>query len=156
MRAGFRSFLQQHFYQILKCKDNFFTSRSYQYEVTHVRFHNTYTDEKASTFLRKGQQQDNVQEQSKKNHADVKKFMLSLGLSNYKKLSHFNDQVYSTIRVPTQVNTNHHESDTSQHESNTRQHESDTSQHESARVRHESARVQNRSQIRFFSKFKSN
>ena len=52
-------------------------SRSYQYEVTHVRFHNTYTDEKASTFLRKGQQQNNVQEQSKKNHADVKKFMLS-------------------------------------------------------------------------------
>ena len=141
MRAGFRAFLQQHFYQTLKCKDNFFTSRSYQYEVTHVRFHNTYTDEKASTFLRKGQQQDNVQEQSKKNHADVKTFMLSLVRSNYKKLSHFNDKVYCTTRVPTQVNTTQHESSRVRHEStrdntsptrvNTNQHESDTSQYES-------------------------
>ena len=34
------------------------------------------------------------------------------------------DQVYSDTRVPTQVNTNQHESDTNQHESNTSQHES--------------------------------
>ena len=45
-----------------------------------------------------------------------------------------NDKVYSNTRVPTQVNTNQHESDTSQHESNTSQQESDTSQHESTRV----------------------
>ena len=44
------------------------------------------------------------------------------------------DQVYSDTRVPTQVNTNQHESDTNQHESN-------TSQHESTRVWHESTRV---------------
>ena len=37
------------------------------------------------------------------------------------------DQVYSNIRVPTQVNTN--------------QHESDRSQQESTRARHESTRV---------------
>ena len=33
-------------------------------------------------------------------------------------------QVYSNTRVPTQVNTNQHESDTSQHESDTSQDES--------------------------------
>ena len=37
-------------------------------------------------------------------------------------------QVYSNTRVPTQVNTNQHESDT-------RQHESDTSQHKSTQVK---------------------
>ena len=61
------------------------------------------------------------------------------------------DQVYSSTRVPTQVNTSQHKStrvntsltrvstsptrvDTNQHESNKSQHESDTSQHESTRV----------------------
>ena len=38
-----------------------------------------------------------------------------LFLKNYIK----RDQVYSNTRVPTQVNTNQHESDTSQDESNT-------------------------------------
>ena len=41
------------------------------------------------------------------------------------------DQVYSNTLVPTQVNTNQHESDTNQHKSNTSQHESDTTQYES-------------------------
>ena len=114
--------------------------------MTHVRFHNTYTDEKASTFLRKGQWQNNVQEQSKKNHADVKKFMLSNQITkNWIILTIKSILLHEYQHKSTRPNTNHHESDTSQHESNTRQHESDTSQHESARVRHESARVQNRS-----------
>ena len=51
------------------------------------------------------------------------------------------DQVYFNTRVPTQVNTNQHEStrintsltrvNMNQHEYNTNQHKSDTSQHES-------------------------
>ena len=48
------------------------------------------------------------------------------------------DQVYSNTRVPTQVNTNRHESDTSQHESGRVRHKSirsDTSLHESIRPR---------------------
>ena len=54
------------------------------------------------------------------------------------------DQVYSNKRVPTQVNTNQHEStpintsltrvNTSQSRANANQHESDTNQHESTRV----------------------
>ena len=43
----------------------------------------------------------------------------------------FMDQVYSNTRVPTQVNTN-------QHESTRVRHESDTSQHESTRVQNRS------------------
>ena len=43
------------------------------------------------------------------------------------------DQVYSNTRVPTQVNTNQHESRQVLHES-TSQHESGTSQHESTQV----------------------
>ena len=67
------------------------------------------------------------------------------------------DQVYSNTRVPTQVNTNQHEStrintsltrvntnqtrvNKNQHECDTIQHKPDTSQHESTRVRHESTR----------------
>ena len=45
------------------------------------------------------------------------------------------DQVYSNTRVPTQVNTNQHESTLVRHESKTSQHESDTSQHESTQVK---------------------
>ena len=75
-------------------------------------------------------------------------------IMNHKKmrfLKNFWDQVYSNIRVPTQVNTNQHEStrvwhestriNTSQHESDTSQHESKTSQHESDRSQHESPQV---------------
>ena len=43
-------------------------------------------------------------------------------------------QVYSNTRVPTQVNTNQHETDTSQHEST-------RVRHESTRVRHKSRRI---------------
>ena len=60
-----------------------------------------------------------------------------LSFSTYEDIEAMNflfDQVYSNIRVPTQVNTSQHESDTSQLES---------------------TRVQNWSYIRF-SKFKSN
>ena len=60
-----------------------------------------------------------------------------LSFSTYEHIEAMNflfDQVYSNIRVPTQVNTSQHESDTSQLES---------------------TRVQNWSYIRF-SKFKSN
>ena len=58
------------------------------------------------------------------------------------------DQVYSNTRVPTQVNTNQHESDTSQHESNTSQHESTQARHESIRIstnQHESDTSQHES-----------
>ena len=51
------------------------------------------------------------------------------------------DQVYSNTGVPTQVDTNQHEStriNTSPTRVNTNQHESDTSQYESTQVRHES------------------
>ena len=58
------------------------------------------------------------------------------------------DQVCFNTRVPTQVNTNQHESTRVQHEStrfrhestriNTNQHDFNTSQHESTRFRHES------------------
>ena len=68
------------------------------------------------------------------------------------------DQVCFNTRVPTQVNTNQHESTRVQHEStrfrhestrintistrvNTNQHDSDTSQHELTRVWHESTRI---------------
>ena len=50
----------------------------------------------------------------------------------------FIDQVYSNTRVPTQVNTNQHESTRVRDESNTSQHESDTSQHKSTRVQNRS------------------
>ena len=55
-----------------------------------------------------------------------------------------NDQVYSNTRVPTQVNTNQHEStriSTSPTRVNTNQNESDNSQHESLRVRHKSTQI---------------
>ena len=45
------------------------------------------------------------------------------------------DQVYSNTRVPTQVNTNQHESTLVRHESKTSQHESDTSQNKSTQVK---------------------
>ena len=57
-----------------------------------------------------------------------------LFLKNYIK----RDQVYSNTRVPTQVNTNQHESTRVRDESNTSQHESDTSQHKSTRVQNRS------------------
>ena len=66
------------------------------------------------------------------------------------------DQVYSNTPVPTQVNTNQHEStqintsptrvNTSQTRVNMNQHESDTSQHEPGTSQHESTRV-NTSQL---------
>ena len=68
-------------------------------------------------------------------------------IMNHKKirfLKTFWDQVYSNIRVPTQVNTSQHESTRVWHES-TRINMSltrvNTNQHESTRVRHESTRV---------------
>ena len=51
------------------------------------------------------------------------------------------DQVYSNTRVPTQVNTNQHESDTNQHKSNTSQHESTGARHESTGINTSPTRV---------------
>ena len=76
----------------------------------------------------------------------IKSYRFLLPCNNYlvNCLTGISDQVYSNTRVPTQVNTNQHEStqvstsptrvNTNQHESNTSQHKFDTSQHESTRV----------------------
>ena len=57
--------------------------------------------------------------------------------STYINLLYSFDQVHSNTRVPTQINTNQHEStriNTSPTRVNTNQHKSGTSQHESTRV----------------------
>ena len=63
-------------------------------------------------------------------------------------LAYFLDQTYSNTRVPTQGNTNQHESDTIQHKSTRVRHESTRVWHESTRIntsQHESTRVQQKS-----------
>ena len=68
--------------------------------------------------------------------------------SHDKKTEMERDQVYSNTRVPTQVNTNQHEStqiNTSPTRVNTNQHESDTSEQESKLVQHESNTCQHKS-----------
>ena len=94
-------------------------------------------------------------------HSEVGSVSPAEGLAGFepwfvKYLAKYSDQVYSNTRVPTQVNTNQHESDTNQHESHTSQHEStrvrhdqhesDTNQHESDTTQQEPTRV-NTSQL---------
>ena len=91
-----------------------------------------------------------------------RRFAFPLYLSNQ---IEFHDQVYSNTRVPTQVNTNHHDSTGVRHVStrintsltrvNTSPTQVKTHHHESNMSQHASTRVQNRSRSDF-SKFQNN